>query len=363
MARLRRAAPTMASLRRQLLNLFVHEPLSVTMVHARRAFSWAKNIMPRLNKALPPRLKRFAFKEYTEERLPPGLAPLAAFEVHSKRVARLLAGNPGSFTLHGTNCYVVGTGPRRVLVDAGEGRPAFGPALQLALAELDCTIDRVVITHRHFDHVGGIAQLRELFPHALEVRKLLQRRFKFDPGRYNAPPGCDEGYDGSLTDGERIAVDGETTLRVWHTPGHCEDHACFLLEEERAIFSGDNVLGAGSSWFEDLATYMRTLNDMLRLAEGEKLVALYPGHGPPSADPAAKIREYVDHRGAREGQVRAALDDAGRTSLEIVLAIYPKLPPYLTFAAQHNVLAHLAKLRADGVAENRRFDLWARVAP
>ena len=66
----------MASLRRQLLNLFVHEPLSVTMVHARRAFSWAKNIMPRLNKALPPRLKRFAFKEYTEERLPPGLAPL-----------------------------------------------------------------------------------------------------------------------------------------------------------------------------------------------------------------------------------------------------------------------------------------------
>ncbi|KAH8071950.1 hydroxyacylglutathione hydrolase [Aureococcus anophagefferens] len=141
-----------------------------------------------------------------------------------------------------------------------------------------------------------------------------------------------------------------------------------LLEEERAIFSGDNVLGAGSSWFEGLATYMRTLNDMLRLAEGEKLVALYPAghglcHGPPSADPAAKIREYVDHRGAREGQVRAALDDAGRTSLEIVLAIYPKLPPYLTFAAQHNVLAHLAKLRADGVAENRRFDLWARVAP
>ena len=110
-----RGADTMASLRRQLLNLFVHEPLSVTMVHARRAFSWAKNIMPRLNKALPPRLKRFAFKEYTEERLPPGLAPLAAFEVHSKRVARLLAGNPGSFTLHGTNCYVVGTGPRRVL--------------------------------------------------------------------------------------------------------------------------------------------------------------------------------------------------------------------------------------------------------
>ncbi|EGB07826.1 hypothetical protein AURANDRAFT_4854, partial [Aureococcus anophagefferens] len=255
------------------------------------------------------------------------LAPLAAFETHSRRVSRVLGRNPGAFTLQGTNCYVVGCGPRRVLVDAGEGRPAFGPALAAALRALDCTVDRVVITHRHFDHTGGIAQIRDMLP-GVTVRKLAKREFKFDPGRYNAPPG--------------------TTLRVWHTPGHCEDHACFLLEEERAIFSGDNVLGAGSSWFEDLATYMRTLNDMLRLAEGEKLVALYPGHGPPSADPAAKIREYVDHRGAREGQVRAALDDAGRTSLEIVLAIYPKLPPYLTFAAQHNVLAHLAKLRADG---------------
>lgn len=349
-------------LRRQLLALFWHEPLSVAMVKSRRVFSWAKNIMPALNKALPPALKRRVLREHAEDALPRGLAPLAAFETHSRRVSRVLGRNPGAFTLQGTNCYVVGCGPRRVLVDAGEGRPAFGPALAAALRALDCTVDRVVITHRHFDHTGGIAQIRDMLP-GVTVRKLVKREFKFDPGRYNAPPGVDEGYDGALVDGERIVVDDETTLRVWHTPGHCEDHACFLLEEERAIFSGDNVLGAGSSWFEDLATYMRTLNDMLRLAEGEKLVALYPGHGPPSADPAAKIREYVDHRGAREGQVRAALDDAGRTSLEIVLAIYPKLPPYLTFAAQHNVLAHLAKLRADGVAENRRFDLWARVAP
>ncbi|KAH8074850.1 hydroxyacylglutathione hydrolase [Aureococcus anophagefferens] len=231
-------------LRRQLLALFWHEPLSVAMVKSRRVFSWAKNIMPALNKALPPALKRRVLREHADDALPRGLAPLAAFETHSRRVSRI----------------------------------------------------------------------RDMLP-GVTVRKLAKREFKFDPGRYNAPPGVDEGYDGALVDGERIVVDDETTLRVWHTPGHCEDHACFLLEEERAIFSGDNVLGAGSSWFEDLATYMRTLNDMLRLAEGEKLVALYPGHGPPSADPAAKIREFVDHRGAREGQVRAALDDAGRTSL------------------------------------------------
>ncbi|KAH8055768.1 hydroxyacylglutathione hydrolase [Aureococcus anophagefferens] len=293
-------------LRRQLLALFWHEPLSVAMVKSRRVFSWAKNIMPALNKALPPALKRRVLREHADDAL------------------------RGPRARGGTNCYVVGCGPRRVLVDAGEGRPAFGPALAAALRALDCTVDRVVITHRHFDHTGGIAQIRDMLPGVT-------------------------GYDGALVDGERIVVDDETTLRVWHTPGHCEDHACFLLEEERAIFSGDNVLGAGSSWFEDLATYMRTLNDMLRLAEGEARRAL-PGHGPPSG-PAAKIRSTSTTRARGPGPRRAR-----RRRPHVAgdrLAIYPKLPPYLTFA---RTSARLAK-RADGVAENRRFDLWARVAP
>lgn len=346
---------------RRLLSYAVHEPVSLCLVQARRVFSWAKNIMPRMNSALPPRLKQLVCNEYTKDALPPGLPALDAFEVHSRRVARVLGGNPGMFTLQGTNCYVVGTGPKRVLIDAGEGRPSFGPALSAALSTLNCTVDRVVITHRHFDHVGGIQQVRELLPHPVHVRKLIEERFKFDPGRYNAPADVDEGYDGSLKDGERIRVDDETTLRVWHTPGHCEDHCCFILEEERAIFSGDNVLGVGSSWFEDLAQYMRTLNDMLRASEDEKLVALYPGHGPPAEPAKAKISEYVSHREKREAQVRDALPPPpnGLTSCQIVLAIYPKLPPYLFFAAQANVLAHLNKLAKDGDAKNLHWDLWA----
>ncbi|KAK7254928.1 hydroxyacylglutathione hydrolase [Aureococcus anophagefferens] len=284
-------------LRRQLLALFWHEPLSVAMVKSRRVFSWAKNIMPALNKALPPALKRRVLREHATTR--------------SRGASRR----------------------------------------QAPLRALDCTVDRVVITHRHFDHTGGIAQIRDMLPGVT-------------------------GYDGALVDGERIVVDDETTLRVWHTPGHCEDHACFLLEEERAIFSAttcsalarpaDSTSRASEESQKLQANLLWRFQDSssayLAVSFGRSATAAAPaasatghapagagfasaamgmlgagarGHGPPSADPAAKIREYVDHRGAREGQVRAALDDAGRTSLEIVLAIYPKLPPYLTFAAQH----------------------------
>lgn len=341
----------------------VHEPFSLSLVYCRQWFSFLKNrIIPRLNAVLPPPLKRVLCAESAAP--PRGLPPLLPFEVHSRRVARLLAGNPGSFTLHGTNCYVVGCGPSRTLVDCGEGRPSFGPALAAALASLRCTIDAVVITHSHFDHVGGVDQVRALLPSGVTVRKLVapEPRARFDPSPPEpAPP--EPGFDAPLLDGELLRVDAETSLRVWRTPGHCADHACFVLEEERALFSGDNVLGCGSSWFEDLPAYMATLNAMLRRANDEGLERLYPGHGPVSDAAAAKIAEYVAHRNDRERQILGALgapSDPPLTSFEVVRRVYPGLAPYLVFAAQSNVLAHLGKLETDGLAANRHFDLWAR---
>jgi len=126
------------------------------------------------------------------------------------------------------------------------------------------------------------------------------------------------------------------------------------------------VLGCGSSWFEDLPTYMATLNAMLRRSRADGLAALYPGHGPPARDAPAKIAEYVAHRADREAQILAALPPAAAgdalTSLEVVRRVYPGLAPYLVFAAQSNVLAHLDKLAGDGRAANRHRDLWARTA-
>lgn len=269
---------------------------------------------------------------------PKGLPELAPFEVHSPRVARLVACNPGRLTLHGTNCYIVGKAKSRAMIDTGEGRPEFDVALLSALATLDATISTIFVTHRHHDHIGGVERMRKLFPD-VRVRK----------------------FPESLRDEERIWVDDETTLRVLFTPGHCDDHCCFVLEQEAAIFSGDNVLGFGSTWFEDLVTYMVSLGTMLEVAKRDGVKTLYPGHGPPSADHAVEIiASTAEHRHKREKQILDMLAHAPDfTSLQLVRRMYSaSLPIALLPAAQSNVLSHLHKLRAQGTVARLGIDRW-----
>lgn len=270
-------------------------------------------------------------------RPPKGLPPMPAFEVHSPRVARIVACNPGPLTLQGTNCYLVGTTQRRCLIDTGEGRAEFDVALRGALEELGATIDKVVITHRHADHTGGIERLRAMFP-GVEVKQ----------------------YPRSLRDGERIAIDDDTTLQVLFTPGHCDDHCCFVLPQDGAIFSGDNVLGWGSTWFEDLNTYMASLAKMLEIVRDQNILTIYPAHGPPSASAEALIKKTVDHRRAREAQIIEHLDEhLGSTSLQVVSRVYDaSLPPPLVLAAQSAVLVHLDALVGQGRVARCGLDWW-----
>lgn len=187
-----------------------------------------------------------------------------------------------------------------------------------------------------------------------------------------------------LSDGESLQVDAETTLRVLHTPGHCEDHCCFVLDQEKAIFSGDNVLGIGSPWFEHLGDYMASLQKMATIATNRQLSTIYPSHGPPSIENAlAMIQDTAKHRMEREAQIIKALsskkneargdqdDDGNRvvdmrrspksalTSLQLVYRIYDaSLPTMLVPAAQSNVLSHLHKLKAESAVCHAGLDRW-----
>jgi ribonuclease/clavin/mitogillin len=260
-------------------------------------------------------------------------------DVWSERVTVALGQNPSVFTGPGTNTYLIGTGRRRLLLDPGEGRADYLPVLERALARAGCEgIEAVVLTHGHPDHIGG-------------VRSVLER-FGDVPVWKRPWPELDARRDLAIREidhGSVVETEG-ATLRALHTPGHAPDHLCFVLEEERALFSGDNVLGVGTTVIPlesgDLADYMASLERML--AEAPRRI--YPAHGPLIEDGAGKIREYIAHRRAREAEILAQLGAAPRRIAEIVAKVYAAYPASLHAAAAQSVGQHLRKLEREGRA-------------
>lgn len=254
----------------------------------------------------------------------------------SERVVVALGQNPGVFTGPGTNTYLVGTGPRRVLLDPGQGLPEYLPVLERALERAGCEIQEIVLTHGHPDHMGGVASVLEHFG-PVPVSKLPWPEVD---GRMGVSAVA-------LGDGAVIETEG-ATLRAVHTPGHAPDHLAFVLEEERSLFSGDNVLGVGTTVIPmdsgDLGQYLASLERML----AERPTRIYPAHGPAIEDAGGRIREYIAHRLERERQVLEALGDAERSVEAVVEIVYAAYPKSLHAAAAQSTTQHLLKLEREG---------------
>jgi len=248
---------------------------------------------------------------------------------------RILGGNPGKFTLQGTNTYLLGTGSKRLLIDTGEGKPSWIAAIKRTLDEERASVESAIVTHWHPDHVGGIKDLLRLSP--------LMKIFK-----NQASDGQQE-----IEDGQEFKVDG-ASLRALHTPGHTTDHMVFIFEEEDAMFTGDNVLGQGTAVFEDLSVYLQSLETMKSRFGGRG----YPGHGPVIEDGPRMIAEYIRHRAEREEQVLRCLrshkavgatpQGNAYTAMELVKIIYSDVREDLHPAAERGVLQILSKLKREG---------------
>ncbi len=268
-------------------------------------------------------------------------------DVWSERVTVALGQNPSAFAGPGTNTYLVGTGPERLLIDPGEGKDSYLGILEDGMKAAGCErIGAIVLTHGHPDHIGG-------------VRSVLERFGRVPVWKFSYPP-FDEGYADlemiDLADGGSVKTKG-ATLRAVHTPGHAPDHLCFILEEERSLFSGDNVLGVGTTIIPatsgDLGQYMDSLERLL----AENPTAIYPAHGPKIEDAPAKIREYIAHRNEREQQIVVELAKGPRTPMTMVKVIYAAYPENLHAPACQSVTQHLMKLEREGRAQHRGDDL------
>jgi hydroxyacylglutathione hydrolase len=190
------------------------------------------------------------------------------------------------------------------------------------------TVGVVLVTHSHPDHLPLAERLAR--PHHASVRRFPE-----------------------LGDGDVVRV-GTLNVMALHTPGHSADHLCFWLAGSRAMFTGDLILGRGSSMVTypegDVAAYLRSLDRVAALEPR----ALYPGHWEPVVDASAKIDAYRTHRLDREAQVLAEVRRGPGTAPELTRRVYGSaLDDALLMAAEMTLRAHLRKLVDDGAVRIR----------
>ena len=267
------------------------------------------------------------------------IVPGAAVRL-SDRVVRVTAGNGSAMTGPGTNTYLVGGGgsPDWTVIDPG---PAIEGHVDAILAAAPGPITRILVTHTHTDHSPATRALKAR-TNAV-VQGMGPRHQEWQDTTFVA--------DVTLHGGERIELGPETHLRVIHTPGHAGNHLCYLLEEEKLLFTGDHVMQASTVVINppdgDMAAYVASLRSLLDL----DLEWLAPGHGFLMAQPRAAMEAIIAHRLKREAKVVAALDQRGPAPLtDLLPVVYADVPPRMHPMAIRSLTAHLLKLRDDGRA-------------
>jgi glyoxylase-like metal-dependent hydrolase (beta-lactamase superfamily II) len=248
-------------------------------------------------------------------------------------IANFTADNPGMMTLQGTNQYIVGKDSVVIIDVALSSNGNMDGIIEQAEAMGAKKIDKILLTHIHVDHCGG----------ALALKKRTGAKLGIHRSRAGYLGGEDFQYD----DQDRIAFGGGE-LQVLHTPGHESGHCCFYESGDKVLFSGDNILGAGTAVIHppdgNMTDYLQSLERLLEF----NIDLMLPGHGPLVGKPEAKIREYLRHRMMREKQVIDALRNGRNTIGDITQSIYVDVSAGLQRVAEFSVQAHLEKLIRDG---------------
>ncbi len=274
----------------------------------------------------------------------------------SARLIRVSADNGSLMTGPGTNTYLLGGGTRNewAVIDPG---PLDEAHVEAILAAAPGTIRWIFATHTHNDHSPASAPLKARTGALVHGRVADHKEWQdasFAP-------------DVHLRGGERFELPGPegatTTLRAIHTPGHASNHLCYLLEEEKLLFTGDHVMQLSTVVINppdgDMAAYIASLRELTEL----DLDWLAPGHGFLMVQPTLAMEAIVAHRLKREAKVVNALRALGPADADTLLArVYDDVKPQLLAMAMRSLRAHLFKLRDDGAAHEAtgRWELTGR---
>ncbi|MEA3390644.1 MBL fold metallo-hydrolase [Sphingobium sp. CCH11-B1] len=271
----------------------------------------------------------------------------------SPLVHRVLAPNPSPFTYTGTQTYLVGTDELAV-IDPGPNDADHLAALGAAIAGR--RVVAILCTHTHRDHSPAARPLSQAT--GAPVVGCAPLTLEDDGPRADAAFDADYRPDRVLRDGEMV-VGSDWTLEAVATPGHTSNHLCFALPQERALFTGDHVMGWSTSVISppdgDMTHYM---SSMQRLLEREDAI-YYPAHGDPVDNPQRLVRGMMGHRKQREGQILRFLERNGESAIPAMVAeMYKGVDPRLYGAAGRSVLAHLIDLDGRGVVATAGDGQW-----